>query len=141
VRPCDGSAASRRRAVVLLRLGKAYELVRAATDREACAALRQHGPFYAILMDIELAASALNGIQLTRLIRGQLPPAEIPEYAAGMQPSDVPVLFVSAYGTAYRRGELLATGANDVLAKPVDFTRLSLSLTQFHLGRLTRKTV
>jgi len=127
--------------VAELRLGRAYTIVRAATDREACAALKQTGSFYAVLMDIELAGSTLNGIQLTRLIRGKLSPAERPDYASDVPTSEVPILFVSAYGSAYRRAELLATGANDVLAKPVDFTRLSLALTEFHLGRLAvRKT-
>ena len=122
--------------VVQLRLGRAYSLTRAATDKEACAALKQPDGFYAVLMDIELAGSRLNGIQLTRLIRGKLPAAERPDYAAAVPVSEVPVLIVSAYGTTYRTAELLAAGADDVLAKPVDFTRLSLALTAFHLKRL-----
>jgi CheY-like chemotaxis protein len=126
--------------VVQLRLGRAYALVRAASDREACARLKQSDKHYAVLMDIELAGSRLNGIQLTRLIRGTLPVSERPTYAMDVPVSHVPILIVSAYGSNYRSAELLAAGADDVLAKPVDFTRLSLALTAFHLKRLgTRK--
>jgi len=126
--------------VVRLRLGRSYGLIHARTDREACELLtREHGKLAAVLMDIELAGSKLNGIQLTRLIRGALPQAEIPYYAATVPSSKVPILFVSAYGSAYRNDELLAAGANDVLAKPVDFTRLSLALTRFHLERASAR--
>lgn len=122
--------------VVQLRLGRAYSLVRAASDREACAVLRHPERLYAVLMDIELAGSRLNGIQLTRLVRGTLSPAERPDYAADVPVSAVPILFVSAYGSNYRSAELQSAGADDILAKPVDFTRLSLALTAFHLKRL-----
>jgi CheY-like chemotaxis protein len=43
--------------VTELRLGRSYQLLRAATDRAACDILRQQSSFYAILMDIELGGS------------------------------------------------------------------------------------
>lgn len=124
--------------VVKLRMNRTYELKRAATDREACASLARADEFYAVLMDIELSGSRLNGIQLTRLLRGTLPEAERLSYAQNVPASSVPVLFVTAYGSAYTREELLAAGADGVLFKPVDFTKLSLALTNCHLNRATK---
>jgi CheY-like chemotaxis protein len=122
--------------VVKLRLGRSYDLARANTDRAACEILSQPNELYAILMDIELAGSALNGIQLTKLIRGTLPVSEKPDYARNVPSTKVPVLFVTAYGNAYQRALLLAAGADDVLVKPVDFTKLSLALVNFHINRM-----
>jgi CheY-like chemotaxis protein len=126
--------------VTELRLGRSYELLRAANDRSACDLLSQPGKFYAILMDIELRGSQLNGIDLTKLIRGTLPVARRPIYARNVPKLDVPVFFVTAHGgTAYSHEDLLAVGANDVLAKPIDFTRLNLALTSLYINRvLTR---
>jgi two-component system sensor histidine kinase BarA len=122
--------------VTELRVSRSYDLVHARTDREACAILRQPGKLYAILMDIELGGSLLNGIQLTQLIRGKLPQRLIPDYARDVPRSAVPVLFVTAYGDVYPRSELLAAGADDVLAKPVDFTRLNLTLARLYINRV-----
>ncbi|HEY6560707.1 MAG TPA: response regulator [Polyangiaceae bacterium] len=122
--------------VIQLRLSRSYSLVRAATDREACEILSQPGKLYAILMDIELSGSQLNGISLTKLIRGTLPAASLPPYARRVPVSKVPVLFVTAYGNAYRHADLIAAGADDVLAKPVDFTRLNLALANLYIRRV-----
>ena len=122
--------------VVQLRLSRSYDLVRASTDRAACEILSQPDKLSAILMDIELAGSQLNGIQLTKLIRGTLPVAGRPDYARDVPVMKVPVLFVTAYGSAYRRDELIAAGADDVLAKPVDFAHLTRALTNFHINRV-----
>jgi CheY-like chemotaxis protein len=122
--------------VTELRLGRSYQLMRASTDRAACGILTAPSHFYAILMDIELGGSQLNGIQLTKLIRGKLPPSDLPDYARNVPLLDVPVLFVTAYGNAYDRKELLAAGANDVLLKPVEFTRLNLALANLHIQRV-----
>jgi CheY-like chemotaxis protein len=119
--------------VTELRLGRSYQLLRASTDRAACEILTQQNNFYAILMDIELGGSRLNGIELTKLIRGTLSHAALPEYARNVPRIDVPVLFVTAYGNAYDRKELLAAGADDVLLKPVEFTRLNLALANLHI--------
>jgi CheY-like chemotaxis protein len=124
--------------VVKLRMNRTYELQRAATDREACAIFEHVDQFYAVLMDIELSGSRLNGIQLTQLLRGTLPQEERPRYAQNVQVTTVPVLFVTAYGTAYSTEQLMAAGADGVLLKPVDFTRLSLALTNCHLNRATK---
>jgi CheY-like chemotaxis protein len=122
--------------VTQLRLGRSYELVRATTDRTACEILSRPGKFYAILMDIELGGSKLNGIQLTKLIRGTLPVEDQPDYARNVPLLEVPVLFVTAYGDAYPRSELLGCGADDVIGKPINFTRMSLALTNLYIKRV-----
>jgi CheY-like chemotaxis protein len=125
--------------VVKLRLSRSYALVRASSDREACAAFADAAKFSAVLMDIELAGSRLNGIQLTRLLRGTLPQSERPDYARQLPTSNVPVIFVTAYGSAYKEQDLLGAGADYVLSKPVDFTKLSLALTSLYLNRATAR--
>jgi CheY-like chemotaxis protein len=122
--------------VTELRLGRSYQLLRAATDRAACEIFKQQSNFYAILMDIELGGSQLNGIQLTKLIRGKLSRADLPEYARYVPQIDAPLLFVTAYGNAYDRKDLLAAGADDVLLKPVEFTRMNLALANLHIHRV-----
>lgn len=121
--------------VIEFRTGASYELLRAQNDREACDILRAAPELYVVLMDVELSGSKLNGIQLTKLIRGQLPREQQPFYATGIAPSDVPIIFVTAFAAAYPNAELVAAGANDVLPKPVDFTRLNLALTKLFVGR------
>ena len=122
--------------VTELRLGNSYDLVRAKSDREACAILAQRRKLYAILMDVELSGSKLNGIQLTKLIRGTLPAFDLPDYARSVPLLEVPVLFVTAYGNAYPRSDLLACGADDVLGKPVNFTQMNLALANLYINRV-----
>jgi CheY-like chemotaxis protein len=125
------------RLVARIRLAKKYDIVFAATDVEACAAMTQHGPDLAlILMDIELKDSQLNGIALTRLARGHLAATELPSYAQTVQPLTVPILFVTAFGTLHGRDQLIAAGADDVISKPVDFVALHTAMTRIYLQRL-----
>ena len=121
--------------VAELRVSRSYNLVHAGTDRAACEMLCQPGKLYAVLMDIELRGSILNGIQLTQLIRGKLPARTLPDYAQRVLASSVPVVIVTAYGERHSRAELIAAGANDVVLKPVDFTRLNLTLAQLYIDR------
>jgi CheY-like chemotaxis protein len=126
--------------VASLRLGQAYELIRAANADEAYRLLQQHGSnLSAILMDIELRGSELNGVELTRLIRGKLAPTS-GRFAAPLSAAarTVPIIFVTAHGAKYSDAELHQAGAEKVIAKPVDFSALSLALTQFHLARAAR---
>jgi len=90
-------------------------------------------------MDIELGGSRLNGIQLTKLIRGTLSDSELPEYAKNVPLLEVPVLFVTAYGDAYPRSDLLACGANDVLSKPVNFTQMNIALANLYINRVLER--
>jgi CheY-like chemotaxis protein len=123
--------------VTELQLRRRFQLSWARDDRAACELLGHASrPVHAILMDIQLQGAGLDGIQLTRVLRGTAPPSEIPEYARGLTPITVPILFVTAYGARYSEPELLAAGGNGVIHKPVDFVALSLALTSTHLQQL-----
>jgi CheY-like chemotaxis protein len=91
-----------------------------------------------VLMDIELKGSKMNGLELTRLARGQLAPSQLPPYALAVTPISSPILFVTAYGQQYRRAELLNAGADEVVEKPVDFDALHATMARIYLQRLKR---
>ena len=121
--------------VAKLRLSDGYELVRAVDAHEACRFLRARGAeLSAVLMDIELRGSALNGLELTELLRGKLPRAAVPDFARDLPTLTAPIIFVTAHGAKYADATLLAAGGDKVIAKPVDFGALSLALTQLHLS-------
>lgn len=120
--------------VTKYKLRAKYDLVHAATDKEACKLLTDEGDtFHAVLMDIELKGSVLNGLQLVQLLRGSLADDKTPEYARGVTSSQVPVIMLSAYVGAYKEEELIAAGANRALSKPVDFVDLTMTLTDVNL--------
>src|SRR5437879_271730 len=84
--------------VAELRLRGRFHMVRAATDEEACQAVRDHGhSLHTVLMDIQLKGSQLDGIKLCRLFRGALEGADLPPYARGCPTITAPIIFVTAY--------------------------------------------
>ncbi|MBN1653140.1 MAG: response regulator [Deltaproteobacteria bacterium] len=118
------------RQVASMRLERQFQLVFASTDREACEAFIHRGrEFDLILMDIELRGSRLNGIDLTRLVRGTLDKGKIPFYGASVPKLDTPIIFVTAYGQLYR-SELLEAGGNDIIEKPISFAELQSSIAR-----------
>lgn len=125
------------REVARVRLAKKYELVFATNDQEACEAFVKYGQeLEVVLMDIELRGSRLNGIDLTRLLREQLPEDRKPAFARAVEPLNVPVLFVTAYAQTYPRADLLAAGGDEVISKPVDFVALHTTIARVYLQRL-----
>jgi two-component system OmpR family response regulator len=124
--------------VAELRLRDGYELVRASDSVQACR-LVQAGGWSAILMDIELRGSDLDGVELTKLLRGRLRKESLPAYARVVQGVDTPIIFVTAHGAKYSEAALLLLGAEKVITKPVDFGALNLALTQLHLTRVRQK--
>jgi CheY-like chemotaxis protein len=111
--------------VTELQLRGKYLLRRAKTSSEALALLARER-FDLILLDIQLSGSDLDGIQLCRVLRapsrhGAAPPAP---WRGG--PIDTPIVFVTAYAARYDKQTLLDAGADDVVTKPVDYTRLLL---------------
>lgn len=126
--------------VAELRLSQGYQLLRAATAEEACRALQQRGSeLSAILMDIELRGSELNGMELTKLIRGRRAELQVPPYAKEVPTlPHTPIIFVTAHGAKYSDAHLMLAGGNKVISKPVDFGALSIALTQLHLARAAR---
>ena len=122
--------------VAQLRLSEVYDLVRASTSREACELIRgQRGQFDLILMDIELRGSELNGLELTRLLRGDGLDGEVPDYARGLPPFGRPIVFVTAHGARFSNEQLLDVGGTRVISKPVDFQELRAAVAE-----LTRST-
>jgi CheY-like chemotaxis protein len=126
--------------VAELRLSTGYELLRAVDAEQACRILRERGPsLSAILMDIELRGSDLNGVELTKLIRGKNIERGLPSYAQSVPVlPNAPIIFVTAHGAKHSDAQLLLAGADKVIPKPVDFAALNLALTQLHLSRATR---
>jgi CheY-like chemotaxis protein len=121
-----------------LRLKQRYQLIRACNDREACEMVTRYGDrLSAILVDIQLHGSALDGIELTRLIRGKSIRSELPAYAQAVPVvTSVPVIFVTAYGARYSESILIAAGGNKLITKPVDFVQLTSVLAQLQLQRV-----
>ncbi len=106
-------------------LDRKYQIYRATTDKETFERLGERD-YSIILMDIQLADSDLDGIELTRCLR---------QLGDSMPPEDVtldgtPIIFVTAYGGQYSKNDLLEAGGDDLITKPVDFTRLSLAITR-----------
>ncbi len=123
--------------VASLALRKKYELEIAANSKEACEFINKSAEKISIiLMDIELRDSDLNGIELTRLLRGTLQLPNPPLYAKDLTVMDIPIIFVTAFGDKYSTASLLEAGGNRVIAKPVDFVELQLAMTQIRLSPL-----
>jgi CheY-like chemotaxis protein len=123
--------------VAMLRLSKTYELVRARDAHEACEAIRLHkDSFFAILMDIQLHGSELDGIALTKMFRGTLESAQRPRYAADIPTLSTPIVFMTAYGSRYSEAELIAAGGSFLVTKPVDFLKLTLGLANLSLQQV-----
>ncbi len=117
-----------------LSLRDRYLMSRAKSSREAFRMLEERA-FDVILMDIQLAGSELNGIEITQVLKGLFPGSldKLPLYAQ-KQRTDSPIIFVSAYNARYSKEELISAGGADLIPKPVDFTRLALAISR-HLMR------
>jgi len=107
--------------VTALQLRGKYLLTRASTSTEALSLLARER-FDLILLDIQLSGSELDGIQICRALRSRQPH----HGAAPAVPLDTPIVFVTAYSARYDKQTLLDAGADDVVTKPVDYTRLLL---------------
>lgn len=107
--------------VTELHLRGKYDLKRASNSTEALALIeREH--FDLILLDIQLSGSTMDGIQICRAIR-----AGIREGAARREAiTKTPIVFVTAYSARYDKPSLVDAGGDDVVTKPVDYTRLLL---------------
>ncbi len=116
--------------VTELRLRRKFKLLWARTDEEACALVRTHGPqLYAVLMDVQLKGSTLDGLALTRLFRGK-DQGPLPAYAQGLPKLECPIFFVTAYGNLHSPEEMREAGGDSHVPKPVDFLKLTLLLAQ-----------
>lgn len=116
-------------------LEERFLLTRARDARQAFEILREQ-TFHLILMDIQLSGSAFDGITATRLLKGRLHDGEYPKWAQGVRAMGTPIVFVTAYASRYGHDELLAAGGEDLVTKPVNFTRLSLIIARVWARRL-----
>lgn len=115
------------------RLRQRYRLLWAQNDREACEVLRSWGDrLYAVLMDIELQGSQLDGLALVRTLRGT-EKGPLPDFARAMPALTVPVIVLTAYTARYTDADARAAGATHFVTKPIDFARLNLALAQANI--------
>lgn len=124
--------------VAELQLRKRYDVLVATTDREACDHLRASAKdIDAVLMDIQLRGSSLDGFQLAQVMRGQSVSVEVPDFAEGLPPlcRKIPVLFVTAFAQSddFDFSSITVSG---VVGKPVNFSELNLELTQLYLAKI-----
>lgn len=114
--------------VTHLSLRDKFALQRAATASEAFELLAKE-KFDLILMDIQLSGSEMNGIEITQALRGSLT-SGLPGYARNVDVQEARIIFVTAYSARYTKEELIEAGGDDLITKPVDFTRLSLAISR-----------
>ncbi len=113
--------------VTALSLRGKYQLTRARDSRETYELLSKN-TYDLILMDVQLAGSDLNGIEMCEALTGKRV-NNVPEYAKGVR-CDTPIVIVTAYASLYSKEELLQSGARDFVTKPVDFTHLLIVLSR-----------
>lgn len=111
-----------------LALRSKFQLTRAKTAEEAFKAISEQS-FELILMDIQLMGSEFNGIEITKILRRKFD-QPIPDYAQNIHADQTKIIFVTAYSARYGKKELLEAGGDDLMTKPVDFTRLSLVMSR-----------
>ena len=121
------------------RLRHAYKLVRARNDREACEHIRgHHRELVAVLLDVDLPGSVLDGVLLTRILRGRVPSQAVPPFARGLPSLEVPIVLVTSRPENYSDMDVTRYGGDRLLRKPVHLGRFTLTLTEWHLSRARR---
>jgi CheY-like chemotaxis protein len=114
--------------VAELSLRGRYDLVRARNARECFELLKKH-KYELVLMDIQLSGSELDGVEITNILKG-LYKEEAPEFTSGVRLQGAPIVFMTAYAARYSKAELLEAGGDELVTKPVDFTRLALVVSR-----------
>ena len=118
------------------RLRRAYKLLRAQKDRDACELIREHHrDLVAVLLDVDMPGSVLDGILLTRILRGRVPSAAVPPFARNLPSLDVPIVLVTERAQGYSDDEMVRYGGDRLMRKPVDIHKLTLTITEWHLQR------
>jgi len=112
--------------IAQLRLRGRFQVLRAATDEEACDMVRRHGPqLRAVLMDLQLRGAELDGNQLVKLFTGQ--PLSLnrplPPFARNLPRLEAPVFVVTAYGDTLP-ADVEVPEAVSFFSKPIDYAHL-----------------
>ncbi len=117
-------------------LRRAYKLVRAQRDREACDLIREHHQdLVAVLLDVDMPGSVLDGILLTRILRGRVPSQAVPPFARNLPALDVPIVLVTELSRSYAAADMRRFGGDRLMRKPVEIHKLTLTLADWHLQR------
>jgi len=114
--------------VAELSLRGRYDMVRARNARECFEMLKKH-KYELVLMDIQLSGSELAGVEIPNILKG-LSKQEAPEFTSGVRLQGAPIVFMTAYAARYSKAELLEAGGDELVTKPVDFTRLALVVSR-----------
>ncbi len=115
------------------KLRRKYDLVLASTASKACSILCSQGKELSIiLLDIELQGSEINGFQIAQIVRGKLDRKGLPWYVQEVPVLEVPIIFVTAYGSKYD-SQMLESCSASVIDKPVDFVELETCMTRIKL--------
>lgn len=122
--------------VAELHLREKYDIKRAKNASEAFALLNKE-EFNLILLDIQLAGSTYDGIEICRILK-QKPGQKIPQEANKLQCEEVPIVFVTAFSERYSKEHLMKMGGDDMVTKPVDFTRLTLVSSRLIIKQIQR---
>ncbi len=113
--------------VTSLSLRGKYVLDRARDSKEAYECLTTN-TYDLILMDLQLAGSDLNGIEMCEALTGRRTD-NLPNYAMGVKVR-CPIVVVTAYASLYSKEDMLKAGAADFITKPVDFAHLLIVLSR-----------
>ena len=128
--------------IAALRLKAKYRLIWAQNDVEAVDLISfHHRELFAVLMDIELRGSTLDGLDLVRLLKGHpLVRTQVAAFARRLPVLHaVPVIVLTAYSARYSEAEVHAVGAAHFVTKPIDFTRLNLALAQANIAAVMKR--
>lgn len=127
--------------IASLRLQPKYRLLWAQNDREAVDLIaHHHAQLYAILMDVELKGSLLDGLDLVRLLRGRALSRPTPPFAQRLPVlADLPIIVLTAYTARHSEADAKAVGATHFATKPIDFTRLNLALAQANIAAVMKR--
>jgi CheY-like chemotaxis protein len=117
------------------RLHLKFELHRAKDSSEAFEKLR-HREYDLVLMDIQLGKSEYDGIAMTQILTNRFH-GVTPAAANGLPGKAPPIVFVTAYTARYTREELREHGAEEMIAKPIDFIQLVLVMSRI----IARRTI
>ena len=122
--------------ITLHNLRERYNVERAVNALQAFEKLKNNS-YHAVLMDIQLKNSDLDGVAITEILRG-IYKKPLPEYAKGMSMPNVPIIFMTAYAARYTKSELKQHGGDELVTKPIDFTSLNLCLSRCLLRALAK---